>query len=66
MPVLGARLLAEQPRSRSTEPVVYADLPGRQHPFDLFQSIRFENVPDGLDAFVAWVISRPGQQTSSA
>ena len=30
------------------------------------QSIRFENVVDGIDAFVAWVISRPGQQTSSA
>jgi hypothetical protein len=67
MPVQGARLLAEQLRSRSTEPVVfYADLPGRQHSFDPFQSIRFENVPDGIDAFVAWVISRPGPQTSSA
>jgi hypothetical protein len=66
VPVQGARLLAEQLRSRSTEPVVYADLPGGQHSFDLFQSIRFENVPDGIDAFIAWVISRPGQQTSSA
>jgi hypothetical protein len=46
--------------------VVYAELPGGQHSFDLFQSIRFENVVDGIDAFVAWVISRPGQQTSSA
>ena len=62
----GARLLAEQLRSRSTEPAVYAELPGGQHSFDLFQSIRFENVVDGIDAFVAWVISRPGQQTSSA
>jgi hypothetical protein len=66
VPVQGARLLAEQLRSRSTEPVVYAELPGGQHSFDLFQSIRFENVVDGIDAFVAWVISRPGQQTSSA
>jgi len=66
VPLQGARLLAEQLRSRSTEPVVYAELPGGQHSFDLFQSIRFENVVDGIDAFVAWVISRPGQQTSSA
>ena len=46
--------------------MVYAELPGGQHSFDLFHSIRFENVVDGIDAFVAWVISRPGQQTSSA
>jgi hypothetical protein len=49
-----------------TEPVDYADLPGGQQSFDLVQSIRFENVPDGIDAFVAWVISRPGPQASSA
>jgi acetyl esterase/lipase len=64
VPVEGARLLAEQLRSRSTEPVVYAELPGAQHSFDLFHSIRFENVVDGIDAFVAWVISRPdGKRT---
>ena len=40
--------------------------PGGQHSFNLFQSIRFENVVDGIDAFVAWVVSRPGQHTSSA
>ena len=46
--------------------MVYAELPGGQHSFDLFHSIRFENVVDGIDAFVAWVISRPGQQTFAA
>jgi hypothetical protein len=60
VPVEGARLLAEQLRSRSTEPVVYADLHGGRHSFDLFHSIPFEKVVDEIDAFVAWVISRPG------
>jgi hypothetical protein len=48
---------AGQPSRWSSTPTC----PGGLHSFDLFQSIRFENVPDGIDAFVAWVISRPGQ-----
>jgi hypothetical protein len=50
---------AQRLRSRSTEPVVYAELPGGQHSFDLYHSIRFETVVDGIEAFAAWVISRP-------
>jgi hypothetical protein len=38
--------------------MVYAELPGGQHSFDLFHSIRFETVVDGIEAFTAWVISR--------
>ena len=39
-------------------PVVYAELPGAQHTFDLFHSLRFESVVDGIEAFAAWVRSR--------
>ncbi len=59
VPVESARCMAERLRSRSTEPVVYAELSGGQHTFDLFHSIRFEQVVDGVEAFTAWVISRP-------
>jgi acetyl esterase/lipase len=59
VPVESARFMAERLRSRSTEPVVYAELPGGQHSFDLFHSIRFEEVVYGVEAFTAWVISRP-------
>ena len=38
-------------------PVVYAELPGGHHTFDLFHSIRFEAVVDGVEAFSAWVRS---------
>jgi hypothetical protein len=34
-------------------PVVYAELPGAQHGFDLIHSIRFETVVDGIKAFTA-------------
>jgi hypothetical protein len=36
--------------------VVYLELPGAQHAFDLFNSIRFEKVVDAIEAFAAWVI----------
>jgi acetyl esterase/lipase len=53
-----ARRFVEQLRSTSSNPVVYAELPGAQHSFDLFHSIRFETVVDGIEAFAAWVRSR--------
>ncbi len=36
--------------------VVYAELPGGQHSFDVFHSPRFEAVVDGAEAFGAWVL----------
>jgi acetyl esterase/lipase len=48
-----ARALAERARSASANPVVYVELPGAQHSFDLLSSIRSEAVIDGIKAFVA-------------
>ena len=53
-----ARFFVEQLRNSSSGPVVYAELPGAQHTFDLFHSIRFELVVDAIEAFAAWVRSR--------
>jgi acetyl esterase/lipase len=55
--VKGARRFVEKLRGASANPVVYAELPGAQHSFDVFQSIRFETVVDGIEAFAAWVRS---------
>jgi acetyl esterase/lipase len=56
----GARAFVKTLRSRSTQPVVYAELPGGQHSFDLFHSLRFEAVVDAVEAFTAWVLSHGG------
>jgi acetyl esterase/lipase len=48
-----ARGLARRARDASANPVVYVELPGAQHSFDLFSSIRFEAVIDGIQAFAA-------------
>jgi acetyl esterase/lipase len=53
-----ARALAERLRAVSESPVVYAELPKGPHNFDLFHSIRFEILIDGIEAFAARVRSR--------
>lgn len=56
--VEGAREFARDLRRATAGPVVYAELPGGQHSFDLFHSVRFESVVDAVEAFAAWVRSR--------
>ncbi|WP_324651375.1 alpha/beta hydrolase [Georgenia sp. H159] len=53
-----ARRVVRHLRSGSSEPVVYAELPGGQHSFDLFHSLRFAAVVDGVTAFLGQVRSR--------
>ena len=57
-PAEGARALVEHLRAVSSSPVLYAELPGAQHSFDLFHSVRFETVIDAIEAFAAWVRSQ--------
>lgn len=59
VPVGDARAFVGRLRSASGSAVVYAELPGGQHLFDLFRSCRFEAVIDRVEAFAAWVRSSP-------
>ena len=68
VPVTGARHFVHRLRATATAPVVYAELPGAQHTFDLYHSIRFESVIDGIEAFTAEVHptdSRSPRRTSA-
>jgi acetyl esterase/lipase len=58
VPVESARHFTDRLRQVSKKPVVYVELPGAQHSFDLFHSIRFETLIDGIEAFATWVRSR--------
>jgi hypothetical protein len=49
-----ALVFVERLRGTSSNPVVYTELPGAQHAFDPFHSIRFETVVDAIEAFTAW------------
>jgi acetyl esterase/lipase len=57
VPPGNAREFVGRLRRVSRSPVVYAELPGAQHNFDRFPSIRFAAVIDAVEAFTAWVRS---------
>jgi acetyl esterase/lipase len=52
-----AKEFAEKLRATSMSPVLYAELPGGQHNFDRFSSIRFFAVIDAVEAFATWIRS---------
>jgi acetyl esterase/lipase len=57
VPVEDARDFIQKARNHAKNPVLYAELPGAHHNFDLFHSIRSEAVIDGVEAFAAWVLA---------
>ncbi len=50
-----ARAFVERLRATSTAPVFYAEIPGAQHAFDVFPSIRTEIVLTGVRRFLGWL-----------
>jgi acetyl esterase/lipase len=58
--VTRADAFVERLRSTSTAPVVYFRLPGAQHSFDLFRSLRFDQVVDGIVTFLGRVSTHHG------
>jgi acetyl esterase/lipase len=59
VPVDTAATFAHALDAASAGPVVYAELPGAQHGFDLFASPRFESVVDAIETFAAHVGEPP-------
>ncbi len=58
VPVADARHFADELRRTSANPVVYAELRGGNHAFDLYHSFRFEALVDAIEGFTTWVRSR--------
>ncbi len=54
VPVSQARHFVRRLREVSKSPVAYAELPGTQHAFDVFPSIRSAHVVRGVDRFLRW------------
>lgn len=55
LPVAGARLFRDRLQEVSGNPVVYVELPGAEHAFDTFRSVRTHYVIDGVHRFLEWV-----------
>jgi acetyl esterase/lipase len=63
VPVEEAREFVDRLRSKSQQPVAYAELAGAQHAFDVFPSIRSAHVVRGVERFLdhtyrAWAAAR--------
>jgi acetyl esterase/lipase len=57
VPVSGAQAMHRKLLTESSAPVVYAQLPGGQHAFDLFRSVRSEAVLAGIEEFTTRVLA---------
>jgi acetyl esterase/lipase len=72
VPVEEARLFCRSFRERVKAPLVYAEIPGAQHAFELFPSLRSIYVIQGVERFLDWLTSqyaasrRDAGQTRSA
>jgi acetyl esterase/lipase len=58
VPVAEAREFVRRLREASPNPVAYAELPGAQHAFDTFPSIRTAHVVRGVERFLEWTYRR--------
>ena len=58
VPVAEARQFVQRLREVSHEPVVYAELPGAQHAFEVFRSVRTAHTVGAVADFLAWVRGR--------
>ncbi|NIH79530.1 alpha/beta hydrolase [Amycolatopsis viridis] len=58
VPVREAREFVRRLRETSGQPVAYAELPGAQHAFDVFPSIRSAHVVRGVERFLEWTYLR--------
>lgn len=58
VPVPEAREFVRRLRAVSPNPVAYAELPGAQHAFDVFPSIRSAHVVRGVERFLEWTYLR--------
>jgi acetyl esterase/lipase len=65
--VAQARLFVEKLREISKNTVVYAELPGAQHAFDIFPSIRSAHVVRAIERYLRWHWNRwrAAQETSA-
>ncbi|MCB1687873.1 MAG: alpha/beta hydrolase [Halioglobus sp.] len=53
-----ARVFVDALQSVSTEPVAYAELPGGQHAFEVFHSVRTDHTVNAIGHFLEWTHAR--------
>jgi acetyl esterase/lipase len=57
VPVAEAREFVRRLRDVSKQPAAYTELPGTQHAFDIFPSIRSSHMVRGVERFLGWCLA---------
>lgn len=57
VPVAEARAFVRALGEKTRAPLAYAEIPGAQHAFEIFPSVRAAGVVNGVHRFLAWVYS---------
>jgi acetyl esterase/lipase len=65
-PVAEARLFVKALRATSREKVVYAEIPGAQHAFEVFASVRAAHVIRGVARFLTYIYSEYRRELAAA
>ena len=60
VPVEDARQFVSALREKTESPVAYAEIPGAQHAFEMFPSLRSLHVVNGVHRFLAWLLRERG------
>ena len=63
VPFEQARTFVDELRKESSQPVVYAELPGAQHAFEIFPSVRTHATVHAVERFLAVIRSERGGRT---
>jgi acetyl esterase/lipase len=58
LPVAKARTFSQVLKGASTSPVVYVEMPGADHGFEIVRTVRAEYAIDGVHRFLEWVRAR--------
>ena len=61
-----ARVFASALQSVASQPVAYAELPGAQHAFEIFHSVRTDHTVNAVSHFLEWTHGRWLQQSVAA
>jgi acetyl esterase/lipase len=65
VPVRQARTFVERLRAVSDQPVLYAEVPGASHAFDVFHSTRTGNAVAAVGRFLGWIVAAHHDEAAS-
>ena len=60
------RVFSRKLREKSNNPVVYVEMPGAEHAWEIIHSLRTEHTIDGVHRFLEWVRATGQQQADTA